>query len=132
MLGFFNLKCLLIEFVIPNLGQIYFCIQEIFKNDHLKSFFGFVLMGCKFTKVILQFKSQCEMFAFWYTNNIKVTIFYAVKQLSSATIKKSFESFAGLYRKLSLWELLWTARHGSVLTLYNPFSYIFSSTFNVK
>ena len=30
--GIFSLKYLLIEFVIPNLSQIYFCIPEIFKK----------------------------------------------------------------------------------------------------
>ena len=30
--GIFNLKCLLIEFVMPSLSQIYFGKQEIFKN----------------------------------------------------------------------------------------------------
>ena len=30
--GTFNIECLLIEFVIPNLRQIYFCIREIFKT----------------------------------------------------------------------------------------------------
>ena len=31
--GIFNLKCLLIEFVIPNLSQNFFCIPEIFKTN---------------------------------------------------------------------------------------------------
>ena len=36
--GIFNLKCLLIEFVTPNLSQIYFCIPEIFKMGVEKQF----------------------------------------------------------------------------------------------
>ena len=64
----FNLKCLLIEFVIPNLSQIYFSIQEIFKTNVSTHFFStksaleFVLTRCEFTKVILQSRSWCEMF----------------------------------------------------------------------
>ena len=29
----FNLNCLLVEFLMPNLSQIYFCIQEIFYRN---------------------------------------------------------------------------------------------------
>ena len=59
----------LIEFLIPNLSQIYFCIPETFKyNKRLKSVFeyklpfAFVFLGCEFTKVIVYSKSWCEMF----------------------------------------------------------------------
>ena len=44
-LGIFNLKCLSIKFVTPNLSQIYFCIPENNK-----------------TNVSNQFLSWCEMF----------------------------------------------------------------------
>ena len=63
--GIFNLKCLLIEFVIPNLSQIYFCVHEIFKTNvsnrlySTKSPFEFVFSSCELTKVILQSKSWC-------------------------------------------------------------------------
>ena len=48
MLGNFNLKRLFIEFVIPNLGQIYFCTPEIFE---------FVISHFDFTKVIYSQKA---------------------------------------------------------------------------
>ena len=54
-----NLKCLSIEFVIPNLSQIINCIPEIFKMEvynrvlSTKSPFEFAFSCCEFTKVIL-------------------------------------------------------------------------------
>ena len=55
MYGIFDLKCLLlIEFVLQNLSQIYFCIPEIFETitfqtgfcEEKKSPFEFVLSSC--------------------------------------------------------------------------------------
>ena len=66
--GTFNLKCLLIEYVILNLRHIYFCIPEIFKTNVLnlflstKSLLEFMFQCCEVTKVIIQSKSSCEMF----------------------------------------------------------------------
>ena len=66
--GIFNLSCLLIEFVIPNLSQIYFYIPEIFKtyvsNQFLstKSTVNLCFQCCELTKVIVQLKSLCKMF----------------------------------------------------------------------
>ena len=65
----FSLKCLLNEVVLPNLSHIYFCISEIIKENvsnrflSMKSLFDFVFSLSEFTTVILQSKSQCEIFA---------------------------------------------------------------------
>ena len=59
MEGVFNFQCLLIEFVIPNLNQIYFCFLKIFKTTASIRFLGkgkyfkFVFIFCEFTKVIM-------------------------------------------------------------------------------
>ena len=56
---FFNLQFVLIEFVTPNLSQIYFCLSEIFKTTvqnrglSTKSSFEFVFSCWEFTMVIL-------------------------------------------------------------------------------
>ena len=91
----FNLKCLLIEFVIPNMSQIYFCIPEIFRTNVLNRFLGtkspfeFVFSRCEFTKVIVQSKSWVEMFvieAFWYTNIINYYILFAFHPFMDASL----------------------------------------------
>ena len=43
MIRYLRLKGLLIEFVIPDLGRIYFCIPEFFKKKHLKPVFEYKL-----------------------------------------------------------------------------------------
>ena len=59
----FNLKCLLIEFLIPNLNQFYFRIQEIFKMSVYNRFLSskspleFVFSCCEFVA-----KNWYEMF----------------------------------------------------------------------
>ena len=61
--GNFYLKCLLTEFVMPNLSQIYFCIPEMFKLNILKPVFeykipfAFLLSCCDFTNVICSQKA---------------------------------------------------------------------------
>ena len=40
-LRIFNLKCLLIELVIPNLSQIYVCMPEIYKNECFQPVFQY-------------------------------------------------------------------------------------------
>ena len=68
--GLFNLKCLSIKFLIPNLNQVYFSLPETFKTNvsnrflSTKSPFEFVFLCCEFKKVIVQSKSWCEMFVF--------------------------------------------------------------------
>ena len=68
MQGIFNFKSLFIYFVIPNLSQIYFCIQEIFKTNvsnrvlSTKSPFKLMFLSCEFTKVILESKHWREIF----------------------------------------------------------------------
>ena len=68
--GIFNLENLLIEFVIPNMSQIFIVYQTSLKRT--KSPFDFLFSCCEFTKVIL--KSKCywnfRIKAFWYKSLI--------------------------------------------------------------
>ena len=43
--GIFNLKCLIIEFVILNLNQIYFCIPEIVLSKNFCEIFALKISG---------------------------------------------------------------------------------------
>ena len=66
-----TVKCLLIEFVISNLNQIYFCILEIFKT---KSVFLFIcLLAVWIHKgyfVVKKLVWNVRIKAFWYTKKI--------------------------------------------------------------
>ena len=52
------IKCLLIEFVIPNMSKIYFCLPEIFKTNFSNRLFStispfeFVFSSCEFKKLM--------------------------------------------------------------------------------
>ena len=70
----FNLKYVLIEFVLPNLSQIYFCMLDIFKTH----FSEFVYPCCEFTKSFCNKKNFCNMFFLFY-KNFYFKIYFTVK-----------------------------------------------------
>ena len=66
-----TVKCLLIEFVISNLNQIYFCILEIFKTKSVFLFICLLVLWIhKGYFVVKKLVWNVRIKAFWYTKKI--------------------------------------------------------------
>ena len=67
----FNLNCLIIEFVIANLSQIYYCVPEIFSTKSSS-----VFSHCELRKVIKQLVWYVHFKAYIYIYIVHVMFIY--------------------------------------------------------
>ena len=78
--GIFNLKCLIIEFVILNLNQIYFCIPEIMLSKNFYEIFVFKISGIQriFLNIFLiyAFMNSCLLLLKIHENTfVKIVVY---------------------------------------------------------
>ena len=83
--GIFNLKCLLIVFVILNLSQIYFCISQIYKNQFWvqNNHFNLCSYAVNSQRLFCSQKAGVKLWnvclqAFWNIKIIKMLIIAAI------------------------------------------------------